>query len=158
MPFKTAYEWQQFKLHAPSGIHLVHCADPYAENGAPATAVATPHYAECTSATVSTPNVYGRTGHGHFRQTDVVADDVANRLVMDQPRHPAESPLDFTGLLRPDVDVVVGVVAQQMPVAEELLEPVDVFLFEDLADHEPMGDTAFRPDATAGLDDIVFGR
>ena len=96
--------------------------------------------------------------HGHFRQADVLADDFRHRLAMDQPRRPTEPPLDFTGLLRPDVDVVVGVIAQPMTVAEELPQPVNVFLLEHPADHERMGDAAFGPDAAASLGNVPLGR
>ena len=63
VPFRTAREWQDFLAAAASisGITLTHCGVPYSRTNAPATTVVTPPYANCSTASTDSPNVYGRT-------------------------------------------------------------------------------------------------
>ncbi|MBI3419108.1 MAG: hypothetical protein HY053_03135 [Proteobacteria bacterium] len=66
VPFKSSIEWTKFLAAAPDllngSIHLIHCAVPYSDNGAPATTAVMPPFGGCTQINVNNPNVYGRTG------------------------------------------------------------------------------------------------
>lgn len=79
VPFRSAQEWKQFRDAAPTLLGgkegLVHCAVPYADNGAPSSMTITPPFASCSSITVNTPNVYGRTGTSLYPNPSVRGSD-----------------------------------------------------------------------------------
>lgn len=63
VPFRSDTEWLKFEAAAQQieGVEITHCARPYAETGAPATATAIAPYEDCTTVTADAPDVYGRT-------------------------------------------------------------------------------------------------
>jgi hypothetical protein len=74
VPFASWNEWSQFTQHLPSGVTLVHCAAPASATGFASTLSVTP-YSNCSTVSVDTPTVYGRTAlsawtpsvpHPHF--------------------------------------------------------------------------------------------
>src|SRR4051812_38859307 len=53
--------------------------------------------------------------------------------------------------------MVVGVVADRMALGGDLLEPIDVLLFERLSDRERMDHAAAPLDSMASVDSVIFG-
>src|SRR5262249_42175718 len=90
-------------------------------------------------------------------QADVVADDAAHLLAVDEPGGAIEAKLDVLGAFGLDVDMVVSVIADGVPGQDEVLQPGDAGLFEGAADGEEMEDAAVGPDAAGGLDGVALG-
>ena len=91
-------------------------------------------------------------------QADVAGDDLRGRLPLDQPRRPAEAELDVFRARRLDVDVVIRVVADRMPLGDDLPQPADVLLLHRLPQGEEVDDAATRLDPPRGLHGITLGR
>ena len=66
--------------------------------------------------------------------------------------------LELFGPGGPDLHVIVGVIADGMAFAHDLLEPVDVLLLEDAPHHERLDHAACGFDASAGFHGVLLGR
>jgi len=96
--------------------------------------------------------------HRQVRQPDVLANHFRDTLAVDQPRGAGEPVLQVFRPRRPDVDVIVGVIADRVAFADDLLQPIDVFLFQRTPQDEQLGHAARGLDAAAGFHDVLFDR
>lgn len=95
--------------------------------------------------------------HRFGAETDIFANDLGRGFAFDQPGSAIESVLDILRFGGENENMVVGVVPDGVTFLVELFEPIDVFLFEHLADSEEMDDAAMRFDAARGFDRVAFG-
>ena len=75
---------------------------------------------------------------GNIRERDVVANHVLYLATADEPRRTLKAKLKLVRVLSQQVNVIVRVIANRVPLGSDLFEPVDVFLFEHLADDKCM--------------------
>ena len=89
--------------------------------------------------------------HRQRGDPDILANDLLRRLSTNQPRRALKPELRLFRLCRPDVDMVVGVIADRVPHRGNLFEPCDLRLFQHAAHTEKVNHTAKTFDDASGL-------
>src|SRR5688572_22787989 len=89
---------------------------------------------------------------------DVMADDFVDRFSFDQPRRSSKAKLHFIRCRRQDVNMIVRMVADRMPLRGKFFEPVDVWLFEHASHTKVVDNSPALLRDRSGLESVTFRR
>src|SRR5262249_14412319 len=95
---------------------------------------------------------------GRLGEADILGDDLRWRFSGDQPGRTPKSELNLAGTLGEHIDMIVRVIPDRVPLADDLAKPADVFLLHRLSKREEMDDSAACLDPSRGLDRIPLRR